>query len=99
MSFDDTAQCQSLCQQQEENGCCTISKKYGCLWLPGGTVTTAADYGELAISCSLKNWLSLRLTQHSKDFHWVDNIKHCRFHLYYFYKYKSLYAENFQDLY
>jgi len=55
LSFDDTAQCQSLCQQQEENGCCTISKKYGCLWLPGGTVTTAADYGELAISCSLKN--------------------------------------------
>ena len=58
LSFDDTAQCQSLCQQQEEDGCCTLSTKYGCLWLPGGTVTSADDgdsIGELATSCALKN--------------------------------------------
>ena len=54
LSFNDTAQCQSLCQQQEENGCCILSKKYGCHWVTGGTVATT-DNGELAISCTLKN--------------------------------------------
>ena len=32
----DTSNCQALCQQEQQIGCCYLSNEHGCYWLAGG---------------------------------------------------------------
>ena len=39
MRPSDTASCQALCQQEQQEGCCWLKTGFGCYWKAGGKAT------------------------------------------------------------
>ena len=51
----DSAMCEKLCLQEEENGCCFLNDQHGCLWLSNGvSFNTGSPIGStvgIAVTC------------------------------------------------
>ena len=58
-TLSETAECEALCKAQGEDGCCTLTERFGCVWTKGSTGVEATSYPEIAITCTASGNLSL----------------------------------------
>ena len=52
MGISQTVECESLCHQQNSNGCCYLSD-IGCFWKNSAEIEEIGDNIGLAVTCSL----------------------------------------------
>ena len=52
MDTSQTARCESLCRQEGEDGCCSLTNSGGCFWKGGSSSTTSDTETGISVTCS-----------------------------------------------
>ena len=51
MTFSDSANCESLCRMEKEDGCCFLKRGTGCYWKSGGHSDSHPDATAISVTC------------------------------------------------